>query len=63
MSKNDTVWAIVYAEIDSVIPADVEDWSLGSAMFSSRDKAQNYAQALNEVDTLYVHSFIELEVF
>jgi hypothetical protein len=63
MGKGDTVWAIVYAEVNDVIPADIEDWALGSAMFSSREKAQKYAQALNEVDAFYVHSFIELEVF
>lgn len=58
-----TVWAIIFTEKDAPISQNLWDWNLGSALFKDRTAANTYAQQLNEVDTFYVHSVLELEVF
>jgi hypothetical protein len=62
MSESQSVWAIIYIEASDGA-YDRDEWNLGSALFSSEDKAEGYARALNEADDFYVHDVIELEVF
>jgi len=62
MTESKSVWAIIYIEASDGA-YDREEWNLGSALFSSEDKAEGYARALNESDDFYVHDVMELEVF
>jgi len=63
MKSQFTVWAIIFTDASLPIPSTLWDWKLGSAIFTTQEKASAYAKELNEMDSFYLHSIIELNVF
>jgi len=62
MHKVDTVWAIIFIEAEDG-SADIDDWNVGSALFSNEADANAYASNLAEFDSMHVYDIMELNVY
>ena len=62
MHKVNTVWAIIFIEAEDG-SADIDDWNVGSALFSNEADAIDYAHVLAEFDSMNVYDVIHLQVY
>jgi len=62
MKSEFSVYGVVFIEADDA-NSNIDDWNIGSALFSNRKVAEGYAYAMAEEDSFYVYDVIELHVF
>jgi len=62
MHKVDTVWAIIFIEADDA-SCNLDDWNVGTALFSNKADANAYASNLAEFDSMHVYDIMGLNVY
>ena len=62
MQQVNTVWAIIFIEAEDG-SAEIDDWNVGSALFSNMADATDYAMNLAQFDSMNVYDVLALHVY